>query len=151
MRGHGEKKSRKLDAFIAGLLSRQTVEDAAAAAGISTASAYRWMRDPDVVERLRQARREAWGRAMAQLQEAGPEAVESLRKILREAEGESPRVSAARTILELGVRVVELGDIEERIEKLEAIVKSNWKGKGLDNEQPDRAQVGGTRGVNGRA
>ena len=27
MRGHGEKKSRKLDAFIAGLLSRQTVED----------------------------------------------------------------------------------------------------------------------------
>ena len=118
MRGHGEKKSRKLDAFIAGLLSRQTVEDAAAAAGISTATAYRWMQDQDVIDRLRQARREAWGRAMAQLQEAGPEAVEALRKILREAEGESPRVAASRTILELGLRVVELSDIEERLGKL---------------------------------
>ena len=55
MRGHGEKKSRKLDAFIAGLLSCQTVEDAAAAAGISTATAYRWLHDQDVIERLRQA------------------------------------------------------------------------------------------------
>jgi hypothetical protein len=146
MRGHGEKKSRKLDAFIAGLLSRQTVEDAAAA-GISTASAYRWMRDPDVVERLRQARREAWGRAMAQLQEAGPEAVEALRKILREGEGESARVSASRTLLELGLRAVEIGDIEERIGKLEAIVKSNWKGAG--NDQPGNTQARGTRAING--
>ena len=53
--------------------------------------------------------------------------MESLRKILRNAEGESARVSAARVILELGVRVVEIGDIQARIEKLEAIAKSKWK------------------------
>ena len=146
MRGHGEKKSRRMDAFIAGLLSRQTVEDAAAA-GISTASAYRWLRDRDVIERLRQARREAWGRAMAQLQEAGPEAVEALRRVLREAEGEAPRVSAARTVLELGIRAVELESIEERIEKLEAIVKGNWRGP--DSDQPNHAPVGGARRING--
>jgi hypothetical protein len=150
MRGHGEKKSRKLDAFIAGLLSRQTVEDAAAAAGISVSSAHRWLRDQDVIERLRQARREAWGRAMAQLQEAGPEAVESLRKILREGEGESARVSASRTLLELGLRAVEIGDIEERIERLEAIAKSrNWKEPNHDREDQTPSRTAG--GINGRA
>jgi AcrR family transcriptional regulator len=146
MRGHGEKKSRKLDAFITGLLSRQTVEDAAAA-GISTASAYRWLRDQDVIARLREARRESWGRALAQMQEAGPEAVEALRKTLREAESESARVSAARTILELGLRAVEIGDIEERLTKLEQLVKNHRKGS--DDYQPDREQVATARRTNG--
>lgn len=151
MRGHGEKKSQKLDAFVEAMMTRRTVESAAAAAGISPATAYRWMRDQDVVDRLRQARQQAWSRAMAQLQEAGPEAVEALRKILREAEGEAPRVSAARTILELGVRAVELASIEERIDKLEAIVKTrNWKGA-ANEQQPDHAQAGGARNVNGPA
>ena len=50
--------------------------------------------------------------------------------------------------LELSLRAVEIGDIEERIEKLEAIAKGDWKG--LDNEQPNRAQAGGSRNVNGR-
>jgi hypothetical protein len=149
VRGHGEKKSRKLDAFVEAMMTHRTVEAAAVAVGISNATAYRWMHDQDVIERLRQARQQAWSRAMAQLQEAGPEAVEALRKILREAEGESPRVAASRVILELGLRVIELGDIEARLEKLETLAKSNWKGTG--NDQPaDRAQAGGARGINGR-
>ncbi len=87
---------------------------------------------------------------MAQLQEAGPEAVEALRKILREAEGESPRVSAAKVVLELGIRAVELESIEDRIAKLEALAKNNWKGSG--NEQPaDRTPIGPPGGINGHA
>ena len=79
----------------------------------------------------------------------GPEAVQSLRKILRDAEGESARVSAARVILELGVRVVEIGDIEERLDKLEQIAKSRWKGSSDDRE--DQTPTRPVRGVNGPA
>jgi hypothetical protein len=107
--GHGEKKSQKLDAFVEAVMTHKTVEAAAAAAGISPATGYRWMHDQDVIERLRQARQQAWSRAMAQLQEAGPEAVEALRKIMREAEGESPRVSAAKAKLEVSSIAVECG------------------------------------------
>jgi hypothetical protein len=149
VRGHGEKKSQKLDAFVEAMMTHRTVESAAAAAGISPATAYRWMHDQDVIERLRQARQQAWSRAMAQLQEAGPEAVEALRKILREAEGESPRVSAAKAVLDLGIRAVELESIEDRIAKLEALAKNNWKGPHEQSE--DRAQAGSARGINGHA
>jgi hypothetical protein len=75
------------------------------------------MLDDDVIERLRQARQQAWSRAMGQLQEAGPEAVEALRKILREAKNAAPRVSAAKTILELGLKSLELGEFQERLER----------------------------------
>jgi hypothetical protein len=85
---------------------------------------------------------------MAQLQEAGPEAVEALRLALREAESESVRVSAAKTILELGLKAVEIGDIAERISKLEQLVKNNWR---PDDHQPDRAQTGSARRTNGSA
>jgi hypothetical protein len=64
--GHGEEKSRKLDQFVAAMLNCRTVEDAAKAAGISVASAYRWLRDEVVCERLRVARREVWAGAMSQ-------------------------------------------------------------------------------------
>jgi hypothetical protein len=110
------------------MMSSKTVEEAAEAAGISQPTAYRWLKHPDVIARLAGLRKDAMNAAMTQLQEAAPEAVEALRKILREAEGESPRVSAARVILELGLRAVELGDIEERLAKLEAIAQNRtWK------------------------
>jgi hypothetical protein len=115
------------------LLSHKTVEEAARAAGISASTGWRLMRDPAVLARLREARRDAMQRAMAQLQEAGPEAVEALRKILREAEGESPRVAAARCVLEMCLRAAKLGDIQERLDALEGIVKSRgWKGSAHD-------------------
>jgi len=148
--GDGRKRPRKQDDFIEAMLSHSSVESAAAAAGISRATAFRWLQHQDVIQKLRQARQQAWSRAMAQVQEAAPEAVAALRKILHEAENESPRVAAAKTILELGLRVVEIGDIEQRLEKLEAIAKGNWKGSGYD-QPADRAQAGGTRNINGRA
>jgi hypothetical protein len=86
---------------------------------------------------------------MAQLQEAGPEAVEALRRTLREAESEAARVSAAKAVLELGLRAVELGDFEERLAKLEAIAQNRtWRRAG--NESSPRTP-GNNRGVNGHA
>jgi hypothetical protein len=139
---------QKQDAFIRAMLTHPSVESAAHAVNISRATAWRWLKLPDIVQRLREVRKEAWSRAMGQLQEAGPEAVEALRKILRDAEGESARVSAARTLLELALRSVELQDVEERIDKLEQIAKSrNWKESGAEQF----LAASGNRGVNGHA
>jgi hypothetical protein len=147
----GGRKRRKQDEFVQALLTNKSVDAAAEAVKIGRATAFRWLRDPIIAERLREARRDAWGRAMAQLQEAGPEAVEALRLALREAENEATRVNAAKIILELGLRAVELNDIGERLVKLEQLTKNNWKGPGSDDRQSDSAQAGATRRANGSA
>jgi hypothetical protein len=149
--GGDSRKRRKQDEFITSLLSLSNVEAAASAVKISRATAFRWLRDPAIVERLRAARREAWSRALAQLQEAGPEAVEALRKILREAENEAPRVSAARTILELGLKSVEIGDITERLERLEQIAKTHGPWREPNHDRENQTPTGKNRGVNGPA
>jgi hypothetical protein len=55
----GSRKTRRRDEFVASLLSHSSVEGTAAAVKISRATAFRWLRDPEVIERLREARRDA--------------------------------------------------------------------------------------------
>jgi hypothetical protein len=56
-------------------MANKTVEEAAAAVGISPASAYRWMKLPAFIQRYNEVRREARRRARAKLEEAIGEAV----------------------------------------------------------------------------
>jgi hypothetical protein len=147
MIGHGEKKSRKLDQFIAGLLAYPSVEAAAESVGIGIATARRWLKDPAVVESYRVARRDAMQHALARLEQAASGSVECLAEVQSKGESESARVSAARCILETALRSVELNDIQERLDKLERIAKGGW----TDHEQPDPAPAGAARIVNGRA
>lgn len=136
MRGHGEKKSRKTDQFIAALMVHPGVEAAAESVGISHATAWRWMKDPAFIERFREVCRDTMNRAIARLQEAASDAVDCLRKVQSTGESESARVSAARTILEHALRAVELDDIQVRLDKLEQIAKSaNEKGKHEGEDQ----------------
>jgi hypothetical protein len=146
----GGKKDRKLEQFIEGLLSSPNVESAAASAGIGARTAWRWMRDPTVLERLADLRRQSMQHAMTRLQAAASASVDCLCAVQQSGESESAKVSAARCILEMALRAAEIGDIVERISKLEQIVKSsNWKG--LGNDHSDRAPVGGAGRINGRA
>jgi hypothetical protein len=142
--GHGGKKGNKLHLFVTALLSHAGVEEAGRAAGISASTAWRWMRDPAVQARLREARKDAMNAAMARLQEAASGAVDCLCEVQKEGESESARVSAARCILEQALRAAELGDLEERLAKLETIAQGrSWRG----DEQPHATP----KGVNGHA
>jgi hypothetical protein len=146
-RGHGAKKGQKLDAFVMAMMSHKTVESAAEAVGISAATAYRWLQDPLVAQHLAQARRDAMNRAIAKLQEAAVQSVDTLCEVQRDGVSESARVSAARCILEQALHAVELANIQERLNKLEAIAKSRWKGPGNDRE--DQASTRAVGAVNG--
>jgi hypothetical protein len=155
--GHGGKKASKLCLFVTALLSHASVDDAAEAAGISHSTAWRWIRQPDVLARLREARRDAMNRAIARLQEAASGAVDCLCQVQRDGESESARVSAARTILEQALRAVELGDVLERLDAIERTVKSQAftpgpkvsvtyerDGKGSDDGQNHKAPLSRT-------
>jgi hypothetical protein len=138
-----------VERIVEAVLTHATLQTAAKALKVSYTTLWRRMQQPDVAERLREARKDAWGRAMGQLREAGPEAVAALRRTLREAESESVTVSAARTVLEFGLRAVELVDIQERLDTLEQLAKSRQKGPGNDRENQTATRPAG--GVNGSA
>jgi hypothetical protein len=123
MKGHGEKKTRKAEQFIAALLTHPSIEAAAKSIGIGTATAWRWMKDPKFAEQYRDARREAMRHTTARLQEAAREAVECLREVQRAGESESARVSAARTILEQALKAVDLEDVQQRLDALEQAIR----------------------------
>jgi hypothetical protein len=142
------KQDRLMDRLIAELLTHPNLEDAAAAAGVSRTSAWRWMKSADFIARLRTARRDAMQHAMAQLQTAAIGAVACLVEVQSKGESESARVSAARTILEQALRAVELQDIQGRLDALEAIAKSRWKGPD-PNDRQDQTAARSAGGVNG--
>jgi hypothetical protein len=148
-RGHGDKRPHKLDLFIASLLASKSVESAAAAAGIGTRTAWRWMADANFRRRLAEARRDALERAMTRLQESCTRAAINLDELQQSAENESVRLSASRCILELALRSAELQDVQERLSALEQIAQRRLKGQ--DHDQPaGHTPIGSARRVNGR-
>jgi len=117
----GRKRSAKSDdKLVLALLQQPTLDKAAAAAGISTATAWRRTQDPDFQDQLRKARREAFSQSVGRLQQAGPSAVNTLLRVMADpAAAAASKVRAASQVLEISVRAMELDDLEARIARLE--------------------------------
>lgn len=123
--GHGEKASRKQEILICYLLTEPSVNKAAEKAGIGVTTAFRWLQDPEFQEQYREARRMAVSQAISQLQQASTEAVQTLRNVMADEEAPpASRVSAAKTVLELSFKAVELEDLTARLEKLEQSISA---------------------------
>src|SRR5215471_18245777 len=147
--GHGEKRSRRLETFIQAVLSTPSLEEAAVVTGIGRSTAHRWAKDPLVIARLREARKEAIQQAMGELQEGALEATRALRAVLRTEGNESVKVSASRCILEMALRAAELQDIEQRLGALEELARTrNKKGNSHDDSEAF-APFEGRREANG--
>ena len=124
MAGHGEKIEAKQERAISALLQAQTMREAAKEAGISESTLLRWLHDENFLEAYRKAKRQVVQLAICQLQRSAGKAVKILLEV---AEGKfnpaSARVSAAKTILEMSFKALELEDLEKRISELEKLVK----------------------------
>ncbi len=123
MKGHGEKLSRNQDRAIAALLVHASMSEAADAAGIGEVTLWRWMQIPEFKEQYRLARREAVSQAVGHLQGACSVTVVALKDIAQDVTCPAgARVSAARTVLEMAIKGVELEDLAARVEHLESQV-----------------------------
>ena len=92
---------------------------AADAAGIGEVTLWRWLRIPTFKEQYRLARREAVSQAVGQLQAACSVAVVALTDVFRDVNCPASARSAARTVLEMALKGVELEDLAVRVEELE--------------------------------
>ena len=119
MKGHGEKLSRNQKRAISALLVHPTMTQAAESAGIGEVTLWRWLRIPTFKEQYRLARREAVrpGRGTTP---GGLQRRRGGADVFRDVNcPASARVSAARTVLELALKGVELEDLVVRVEELE--------------------------------
>jgi hypothetical protein len=107
------------DAVLAAELAGGTaVADAARAAGMSEATAYRRLRDDGFKRQVDEARGEILTRAVARLTSASVKAVETLEGLLTD-DMAFARLSAARAILELGCKLREQTELAARLDALE--------------------------------
>jgi hypothetical protein len=113
----GERKNAD-SALIAALAAGGTVEASAKVAGVSVATAHRRIADPGFRQRVTDARDEMVSRAVARLSATSTLAADTLRELLT-ARSETVRLSAARTVLELGMKLRETEDLAARIAALE--------------------------------
>jgi hypothetical protein len=100
-----------------------TVEAAAAKAGVSPATAYRRLGEPAFLQRLRDLRADMVQRTGGMLTAAAGEAVKTLLALQKENISPATRLGAARAVLELGMRVRETAELEQRIAALEALLR----------------------------
>ena len=117
----GGKLTQKQELFLAALLTAPGIEAAAKQVDISATTAWRWMRTPAFQQQYRESKREVVQHAVTLLQQFATTAVGTLASVMTDRTApSSSRVAAARTVLELSLRGVELDDLLTRLEILEA-------------------------------
>jgi len=108
------------------LLTQRNIDEAAKVAGVAPNTLLKWMRDPEFDTAYRQARRAAFGQAVARLQQGTSAAATTLLKTMIDPNTPaSVRVRAAEAIFNHAAKAIEIEDIEARVTELERAAEAN--------------------------
>jgi len=130
MRAPGGKFGRKKEEATAALLTQRNIEEAAKSAGIGANTLLRWLKVPEFQAAYREARRAAFGQAVARLQQGTSAAATTLLKVLIDPlTAASVKVRAAEAIFNHAAKAIEIEDIEARVAELERVVESPKGGR----------------------
>jgi uncharacterized membrane protein len=120
MASSGDKLTPKKQAAVLTLARGCTHEEAVEASGISSRQLCRYKNEPEFQEAIREAQREIYGQAIAAIVDAMRTATTTLVDICKNPESsDAARVSAARSLLENGLKAFGQQDLTERVEELE--------------------------------
>jgi hypothetical protein len=108
------------DALLLALACGATVESAARQCRLSERTVYRRLADPDFRQRLQEVRADMVQRTAGMLTAAAGESVRTLLELQKPPVAAAVRLGAARAVLELGLKLREVTELQERIATLEA-------------------------------
>jgi hypothetical protein len=115
-----EKQRKKAeDVLLLALACGATVDSAARQCHLSERTVYRRLCEPAFRQRLQQLRADMVQRTAGALTSAATEAVRTLLDLQKPPMPPAVRLGAARAILEIGVKLREAAELEERIAELE--------------------------------
>ena len=105
------------------------VENAARTAGVSVSTVYNRLAEPEFKKRLQGIRSDMVQRAAGALTASAQQAVQTLLALQKEGVQDGVRLGAARAVLDMGMKVREMAELEQQIEelrsKLESIEEAN--------------------------
>lgn len=112
--------------LILALAAGATVRDAAEQAGVGERTVYRRLADTDFRRAVSEARGRLFDAALGKLAGIAAKAAGTLERLM---ESDKPNVAlgAAKAALELGPRLRELTELEDRLARLEDIAKGNQR------------------------
>jgi transposase-like protein len=132
-RASDDNLTGKQTAVITALLGSATIAKAAESAGVGERTIYKWLKIPTFKAAYREAQRESFKHSIAITQKYLPHAVQTLVKVMAdEAAPHNAKVSAATALMKYARESIELDDVVERVERLEANV--------AEREQPPQPQ-----------
>lgn len=115
---------------LVALLTQPTKEKAAAAAGITSKTLRGYLENPEFQTEYKKAFAELVESATRRVQQTLEPAVAVLREIMEDGdENGQVRVSAARSVLEYGLKMTEQTDILSRLSELESAIGGEQHGK----------------------
>src|SRR5437762_1693701 len=118
-----DQRKKNEDALLLALACGATVEAASKQCQLSDRTIYRRLKDREFRARLQAVRADMVRRAAGMLTAAAGQAVSTLLSLQKESVPAAVRLGAARAILEIGIKVRELAELEARMDELEALVK----------------------------
>lgn len=125
----GSRERSGADELLLGALpAGASVEDAAAAAGVSVRTGYRRLADPEFSRRLSVARDELLTAALGELVGCTTEAVATLRALLT-APDDRVRLAAAKCMFEQLLRLRETLALSQRLAALERAILDEHRGQ----------------------
>jgi transposase-like protein len=107
------------DLLMLALACGATLENAARQAGISESTVRRRIKDPEFQRKITALRWDMVQRAVGMVTAAMAESVKTLVVLQKETVPSSSRLGAARTMLEIGLKLREQNDLEQRLAALE--------------------------------
>jgi hypothetical protein len=116
----GNKKAADA-ALITHLATGVSAAGAPKLAGVSEATAYRRLANPAFRERVEKSRTDFWDRALGVMSKGAAESAIVLRKLLRSDDGRI-KLQAAKVLIEQGMKVREVVELEQRLNELEKLV-----------------------------
>lgn len=107
---------------ISYILESSSIEEAARKAKISRGTVYNWLKDNNFKKILERERDALFFESLSLLKQANIKAARTLIDLL-ESTDETTRRLAAKEILSVSLRITEIRDFEERISRIEEIIK----------------------------
>ncbi len=111
---------KKIDVAVSAIMANPRLQDAAEALGVGYSTLWRWMQEPELRQKLAEARQGILIGTITVLQEAMGMAVQVLTDVMADPENAaSSRIAAARTTLDMAYKGLSIIELEGRIKVLE--------------------------------
>jgi len=117
-----EKLTSKEIQLVNALLTSKTIREVSEKTGLSEATIYRYLKKEKIVNELEKSKRELTNNTLRYFITLGNKALNNIEELMN-SKYERIRLEASKYVLDMIVKIKELQELEDRINRLEQIVE----------------------------